>query len=75
VAAEMAEIDTYRIDTYPKKEDIFEALFSSSNAKIQSMMTSWVPNNLLEEARTVQFYMNQPNGQNWMLLPIQFEVN
>lgn len=75
VAAELAEIEEYRIDTYPKRQDLFEALFSSSNAKIQSMMTSWMPKDLLEEARSVQFYMEQPKGQNWMLLPLQIDVN
>ena len=75
VAAELADIEAYNIDTYPKRKDLFEALFSSSNAKLQSMMTSWVPNNLLEEAKTVQFHMNQPKGQNWMLLPLQIDVN
>jgi protease IV len=36
VAAEMAEIEEYRIDAYPKKKDIYEALFGSANTQLKS---------------------------------------
>ncbi len=74
VAAEMAETDDYKLDIYPKKKDLYEALFSTSNAKIQSMLQSWLPGDLMEDAQTVQLLMNQPRGQNWMLLPLKIEV-
>jgi len=75
VAADMAKIDEYRIDTYPKSEDLFESLFGSANAKMHSMLTSWMPKDVLEEAQTVRQLMDQPKGHNWMLLPIQVDVN
>jgi len=77
VAAEMAEIEEYNIDTYPKAQDLFESLFGSANAKMKSMMTSWIPGseNLMEETQNIRQLMEQPKGQNWMLLPVQIDVN
>ena len=75
VAADMAKIDEYRLDTYPKAEDLFESLFGSANAKMHSMLTSWMPKDVLDEAKTVRQLMDQPKGHNWMLLPMQVDVN
>ncbi|MFO7798455.1 signal peptide peptidase SppA [Rhodohalobacter sp.] len=75
VAADMAKIDEYRLDTYPKAEDLFESLFGSANAKMHSMITSWMPKDVLEETQTIRQLMDQPKGHNWMLLPIQVDVN
>src|SRR6056297_1560886 len=75
VAADMAKIDEYRLDTYPKSEDLFESLFGSANAKMHSMLTSWMPKDVLEETQTIRQLMDQPKGHNWMLLPIQVDVN
>lgn len=75
VAADMAKIDEYRLDTYPKAEDLFESLFGSANAKMHSMLTSWMPKDVLEETQSIRQLMDQPKGHNWMLLPIQVDVN
>jgi protease-4 len=75
VAADMAKIDEYRLDTYPKSEDLFESLFGSANAQMHAMLTSWMPKDVLEETQTIRQLMDQPKGHNWMLLPIQVDVN
>lgn len=75
IAAEMAGIETYNLDIYPKKKELFEALISSSNLKLKAILTSWMPESIMDEAHTVQFFLDQPNGQNWMLLPFRVDVN
>ncbi|WP_069133035.1 signal peptide peptidase SppA [Rhodohalobacter halophilus] len=74
IAAEMAGIDEYKIDTYPKAQDLFESLFGSANAKMHAMLTSWMPDNILEETQTIQQLLNQPSGHNWAMLPIRIDV-
>jgi protease IV len=75
VAAEMAEIEEYTIDIYPKRRDFFERLMSSSNARIQSAIMGWMPEDLLEDTRNIQMILEHPAGQNWTLLPIRIDVN
>lgn len=75
VAAEMAEIEEYQLDIYPKKKDIFETLFAGSSAQVQSMLTSWMPKDLRNELGDLQSIMSQPVGQNWALLPIRISVD
>jgi protease IV len=75
VAAEMAGIEEYLLDTYPKKKDLFETLFSSGNAQIRSMLTSWIPKDLRNDAHDLQAIMSQPAGMNWALLPFRIDVN
>lgn len=75
VAAEMAEIESYQLDTYPKMKDIFETLFSSANTKMKSWMYSWVPGDVQKDVNDLSMLMNSPAGQNWMFLPIRFDAN
>jgi len=75
IAAEMAEIEEYTLDVYPKRVDFFERLLSSSNARIKAAVTSWVPSDLMQTAEELHILMEQPAGQNWMLLPIRIDVN
>jgi protease IV len=75
VAAEMAGIEEYLLDTYPKKKDLFETLFSSGNAQIRSILTSWIPKDLRNDAHDLQAIMSQPAGMNWTLLPFRIDVN
>lgn len=75
VAAEMAEIETYQLDTYPKMKDIFETLFSSANTKMKSWMYSWVPGDVQKDVNDLSMLLNSPAGQNWMFLPIRFDAN
>ena len=75
IAAEMAEIEEYTLDVFPKRVDFFERLLSSSNARIKAAVTSWVPSDLMQTAEELHILMEQPAGQNWMLLPIRIDVN
>jgi len=75
VAAEMAGIEEYNLDIYPKRRDLFETLFSSGNAQLRAMLTSWVPKDLRDDAHDLQAIMSQPAGMNWALLPYRIDVN
>jgi protease-4 len=74
VAAGKAGIEDYRVETYPKKEDIFASLFGTAETKVQAMLSSWMPSSLIEESSSFREILNQPSGQNWMLLPGKFDV-
>lgn len=75
IAAEKAGIESYRLDTYPKKKDIFETLFNSGNAQLNAFMMNFLPEPMkTEEAQNLRMLMNQPRGMNWALLPIRFDV-
>lgn len=75
IAAEMAGIEQYNLDVYPKRKDLFETLFSTANAKMYSWVRSWVPAEIRKDHDNIQLLMSQPAGQNWALLPIHFDVN
>lgn len=75
IAAEMAEIDEYLLDIYPKKRDLFETLFSSSSAQVRNMLTSWMPKDLRNDVNDLHAILNQPAGMNWALLPIRITVD
>jgi protease IV len=75
IAGEMAEIEEYRLDIYPKKRDIFETLFSSSSAQVRNMLTGWMPKDLRNDMNELHAIMNQPAGMNWALLPIRVTVD
>jgi len=75
IAAEMAEIEEYTLDIYPKRRDLFETLFSSGNARMQAWLTSWIPKDLRDDLHDLHMIMNQPAGMNWALLPIRIDVD
>jgi protease IV len=75
IAAKMAEIEEYTLDVYPKRVDFLERFLSSSNARIKAALTSWVPSDLMQTAEELHILMEQPAGQNWMLLPVRIDVN
>ncbi len=75
VAAEMAEIEEYNLDIYPKRKDIFETLFSSANTRIYNWTQSFLPEPIRQNSNDIRHLMNQPAGQNWMLLPVEIDVN
>ncbi|MCC5913723.1 MAG: signal peptide peptidase SppA [Balneolaceae bacterium] len=75
VAAEMAELEEYLLDTYPKRKDLFETLFSSANTQMRAMLTSWIPAEMRSEADDLHAILQQPIGQNWALLPIRIDVD
>ncbi|MDX1591939.1 MAG: signal peptide peptidase SppA [Balneolaceae bacterium] len=75
VAADMAEIETYRIDTYPKQKDIYETLFGSANAQMKAMLTSWIPSQTKEDLTDIHMLLNHPKGMNWALMPVKIEID
>ena len=75
IAAEMANLDEYRIGTYPKAKGLFEMLTSGANAKINSYLNSWFAFSRSKDIRNLQMLMNKPAGQNWMILPTEIEIN
>ncbi len=75
IAAELAEIEEYTIDVYPKKVDFFERLLRSSDAQLRAVLTGWMPNDLMKTAEDLHTMMNQPSGLNWALLPVNIEVH
>lgn len=74
VAAEKAGIEDYQVETYPKKEDLFASLFGAADVKVQAMLSSWIPSDLMKETASFREILEQPSGQNWMLLPGKFDV-
>src|SRR5690625_5656322 len=41
VAAEMAEVEEYNLEVFPKSTDFFEMMFSSANARIRASVQGW----------------------------------
>ena len=74
VAAEKAGIEDYQVETYPKSEDFLTSLFGSAETRVQAMLSSWIPSNLMEESTSLRKILEQPSGQNWMLLPGRFDI-
>lgn len=75
VAAEMAEIDAYRVETFPKKKDIYEAIFGSANTQMKAMLTSWIPQQAKNDVTDIQMLLSQPAGMNWALLPVRIDID
>lgn len=76
VAAQMAELEEYNLDTFPKTTDFFEMMFSSANSQIRSTIQGWMPKDLTRNSsQQVIELLNQPAGHNWVLLPGYFDVN
>lgn len=73
IAAEMAEIDEYNIETYPKKQDLFEAFFSGANAQMKTWMLGWIPGNVQSDINDVNSITQQKGIQNWMILPYKID--
>ena len=74
MAAQMADMEEYRIENYPKQKGLFEALMEGSQAKIQAYLHSWIPFQKTEEIKTVRMLMERPAGQNWMILPTEITI-
>ncbi len=75
IAAELAEIDEYTLDVFPKRVDFFERLLSSSDAKLRAVLTGWMPDDLMRTTEEIHTLMSQPAGMNWALLPVKIEVH
>jgi protease-4 len=74
IAAEMANMEDYRIENYPKQKGLFEVLMSGTEAKIYNYINSWFPFTNHEEIRNLKMLMDQPAGQNWLILPTDISV-
>lgn len=75
IAADMASIEEYQLDSYPKKKDLYETLFSTANTRMKNWVYSWIPAEVQSDVNNITRLLNQPKGTNWMLLPISFDVN
>ncbi|MDR9407722.1 MAG: signal peptide peptidase SppA [Balneolaceae bacterium] len=73
IAAEMAEIEDYKIETYPKKQDLFEAFFGGANAQVKSWMFGWIPRDIQSDVNDVNNLLNQKGIQHWTLLPYKID--
>jgi len=73
IAAEMAGIDDFKIETYPKKQDIFEAFFGGANAQLKSWMFGWIPREVKSDVNDVNNLLNQKGIQHWTILPFKID--
>ena len=74
IAAEMAGITEFTIDSYPKREDLFQALFGAADTKMRSIMFGWIPESLRAEAETVHMMTSHQDVRTWMILPIHIDT-
>lgn len=74
IAAEMAGIDEYGLEIYPKQKTIMEVLYGTSNAKIKAYMLSWLPKSMHPSADNISYILNSPHAQNWALLPVHYII-
>ncbi|MDZ7719371.1 MAG: signal peptide peptidase SppA [Balneolaceae bacterium] len=73
IAAEMAEIDDYKIETYPKKKDIFEAFFGGANTQLKNWMFGWIPRETQSNMNDINNLLNQKGIQHWTILPYKID--
>lgn len=71
-AAELAEMETYSIFTYPRPKTLLEMLTSSSGSSVRSMIRSEVP--FAEEAHWVQSLVDGKNMQNLLIMPFDLKI-
>jgi len=75
VAAEKADIEEYRLVTYPERKELFEMLFSSTEARISSWVQSLIPIPYTSELQTLEQLMQHNIGRNWAIMPVQFTID
>lgn len=73
VAADKADIEEYRLVTYPERKELIEILFSSTEAKVSNWIRSLIPYS--NEIQTVEQLMQHNIGRNWAIMPVQFTVD
>lgn len=73
IAAEMAEIDDYNIEIYPKKQDLFEAFFGGANAQMKNWIFGWIPREIQSDLNDVNNLLNQKGIQHWTILPYKID--
>lgn len=73
IAAEMGGIENYRIETYPKKQDIFEAFFGGANTQMKSWILGWIPGKVQSDVNDISHIIRQNRNQQWMILPFKID--
>lgn len=73
IAAEMGGIEEYNIETYPKKQDLFEAFFGGANAQIKAWMFGWIPGEVQSDVNDVNNMIQQKGIQHWTILPYKID--
>jgi protease IV len=72
LAAERADIEQFRLVKYPEQKELFELLFSSTEARVSNWVRSLIPYS--EEIQTVNDLMNHHSGRNWAVMPVEFII-
>lgn len=72
IAAEMADIETYRTVTYPEKKDLLTLLFNSAEIRLNNWVHSWIPYS--DEMRLATEATRRQQRIGWTLLPFDFVV-
>lgn len=73
IAADMAGIEDYTIETYPKRQDIFEAFFGGANSQMKTWLFGWIPGDVQSDFNDVHNIFMQNGNQQWMLLPYKID--
>lgn len=74
IAAEMAEIEAYDLESYPKRKDLFQELMGSSSAQMSKLATSWIPEFLRGPASDAHTIFSTPSVEQWYIMPYRIEL-
>ncbi|MGF1671447.1 MAG: signal peptide peptidase SppA [Balneolaceae bacterium] len=72
IAAEMAGIEEYRVEIFPKKKDFMATLLGSADSQVKSWIQSMIP--FHETINELEFIMKQPVAHTWAYLPFYVVV-
>lgn len=73
IAAELAEIEDYNIETFPKKQDLFDAVFGRANAQMKSLVFGWIPGDIQSDLNDATNILQQEGIQNWTIMPFKID--
>ena len=71
-AAQMAGIETYKTDVYPRKKDFIQEFFGSADTGVKNWILGWFP--FYKEINSLEHIKNYPGIQHWAYLPVNFLV-
>ncbi|SMO80687.1 signal peptide peptidase SppA [Gracilimonas mengyeensis] len=75
LAAEMSEMESWRIEIYPKPKGLYEALFNTANTQAQMLLRGWIPEMARQPIEQVSLYQHGSNVQSWAIMPLRYEIN
>jgi len=75
IAAEMAQIDAYKIEVFPKREDFFQQLFSSADTHMRNTLFGWLPKNMRDEVQTISQMVTYHDILTWKMMPFSIHIN